>query len=494
VELYPRTEIINEQVILASFLLRTREPSWQQADAGLAPLELESFERELHDHVMALERELLADDLARYDVSVDAVESDGTVYRRALKSRATYLSAAGPVAVERHRYRPPGRSTKSICPVELGAGIIGGLWTPRAARQGAFGLAHLTPRECAAWFGEFGALQPSASTLDRVAKVLNANWEADRPTWEAALRAPERGGEAAVTMAVSLDGVMTPMRKDSLCAAETRAEAKGPSKAKDSAKSKGKDYREAACGTLSLYNPEGERLSTVRYGRMPQRKKAVLCGELEAESQHLMAQRPDLQVVKLADGAEENWRFLEHLDLGLEASEASAVESGCIVDFYHAADHLSDACVAIWGEGSAQGQAEFVRLRTLLKEDDQGVDKIMRRLRYRASRARGKTREAIEEELVYFRNQRQRMRYAQYVREHVPIGSGVVEAACKTLVTRRLKGSGMRWSVSGGQAILTLRSIIQSGRWERAWALLRETFRTPVRVCPVDSDAVDNAA
>ena len=69
---------------------------------------------------------------------------------------------------------------------------------------------------------------------------------------------------------------------------------------------------------------------------------------------------------------------------------------------------------------------------------------------------------------------------AAYQRQHWPIGSGVVEAACKTLVTQRLKGSGMAWSPAGGQAILTLRSLIQSDRWPHAWTLLSAAFRQPV--------------
>ena len=58
--------------------------------------------------------------------------------------------------------------------------------------------------------------------------------------------------------------------------------------------------------------------------------------------------------------------------------------------------------------------------------------------------------------LGYFRRNRQRMDYAEAAQRGLPIGSGVVEAACKTLVTERLKRSGMRWREAGGQAILTL--------------------------------------
>ena len=64
----------------------------------------------------------------------------------------------------------------------------------------------------------------------------------------------------------------------------------------------------------------------------------------------------------------------------------------------------------------------------------------------------------------------------------LPIGSGVVEAACKTLVTQRLKRSGMRWRHAGGQAILTLRAQVESSRFDQAWALLSDTYRQEVIV------------
>ena len=83
-------------------------------------------------------------------------------------------------------------------------------------------------------------------------------------------------------------------------------------------------------------------------------------------------------------------------------------------------------------------------------------------------------------ELAYFRRYRHRMRYAQAQAQNLPIGSGVVEAACKTLATARMKRSGMRWRQAGGQAILTLRALHQSVRFERAWKLLSRTYKRTV--------------
>ena len=81
-------------------------------------------------------------------------------------------------------------------------------------------------------------------------------------------------------------------------------------------------------------------------------------------------------------------------------------------------------------------------------------------------------RKKIARELKYFRHNRHRMRYAALKEQGLPIGSGVTEAACKTLATQRMKRSGMRWGEQGGQAILSFRALVQSNRFERAWTLL----------------------
>jgi hypothetical protein len=109
-----------------------REFLWARQQAWrVGTPEFEKFERELHEHIMSLERECLTEELARYDVAAEHIEVGGLSYQPVLQSAETYLSSAGPVRVERHLYRPAGRNAKSICPLELRAGIISGYWTPR---------------------------------------------------------------------------------------------------------------------------------------------------------------------------------------------------------------------------------------------------------------------------------------------------------------------------------------------------------------------------
>jgi hypothetical protein len=210
-------------------------------------------------------------------------------------------------------------------------------------------------------------------------------------------------------------------------------------------------------------------ISAVRMARMPEPHKATLKRTLLADMTAVLAERPDLATVKLADGADDNWSYLSSiLPQGIE-----------ILDFYHAAEHLNAAVGSVYGDGSVEARKRFEALRFTLREEVDGAEKVIRALDY--LRKKHPKNKQVEKELAYFRNNRHRMRYQQFAAQGLPIGSGVVEAACKTLVTQRMKQSGMRWGEEGGQAILTLRGWTQSGdRFDRAWALLAATYQAEV--------------
>lgn len=167
--------------------IREQRKQW---DNGVP--DLEQYEGKLHEYVMAVECELLGEELARYDVSVEQIEVEGETYRLTLTSTETYLSGAGAVTVARQLYRPAGRGSKSICPLELRAGIVAGYFTRRATRQAAFVTAQLTPGESAVLFAELEGMCPSRASLDRLPKTLSAHWEQHRQDWESALRAQKR--------------------------------------------------------------------------------------------------------------------------------------------------------------------------------------------------------------------------------------------------------------------------------------------------------------
>ena len=429
-----------------------------------AEQDFESFERAVHERFVAAEREVLAGELQRLDVNLPAVEINGRRHRRVLRSTETYLSAVGPISVERTLYRAGNEPT--VVALEVRAGIIAGHWTPLAARQASVLVARMTPQECADTLSELGNMSPSKSTLDRLPKHLSSRWEEGREAFEEALRAATVAVPAETrTLAVSLDGVMGPMKDGDRQAKRAAAQAagratKGPA-----------GYREIGCGTVSCYDGDGERLNTLRIGRMPEGKKATLKQMLSAEVDAALAQRPDLEVVKLADGAHDNWSYLDEL-------APQAVRSERLVDFFHAAGQLRDATDAAYGENSTWGRMQYEKHLHVLRHDHGGVERVIRALRY--LRDKHRRRKRIKEVLGYFRRNRHRMDYAGAAERGLPIGSGVVEAACKTLVTERMKRSGMRWREAGGQAILTLRGWVQSDRFGAAWPLLSATCRGEV--------------
>lgn len=228
-----------------------------------------------------------------------------------------------------------------MSPGDLRAGIIEGAWTPWAAKQATWVVAHLTPQEGEELFALLGNMTPSKSTLDRLPKQLSVHWEAQRPHFEAMLRQEEAIPDEAVAMAVALDGVMAPMKDGQRQAKRTHARAMGK------APSGPAGYQEVGCATVSYYDRHGERLCTRRMARMPAGNKATLQSPLTAEVRKALIQRPDVRVVTVADGAADNWRYLgEMRPCGEE-----------VLDVSHAAAHLGAALGAASGEGTPTDQA-----------------------------------------------------------------------------------------------------------------------------------------
>jgi hypothetical protein len=304
--------------------------------------DLEAFEARMHAMFAAAEAEALGEELARFDLDVPVIEIAGVAHRQVLRCEETYFGSAGPIRVERSLYSTRQPEERAVCPLELRAGLVDGRWTPLAAQQAAFAVAHLTPQEAEALFAKLGNMAPSKSTLDRLPKALGEVWERKREEFERQLRGQEEVPPEATAVGFSLDGVLIPMKDGERAGKRIRAAADG----KELSGPAG--YQEAGCGTLSFYDAEGEILSTLRMARMPEAKKATLKQTLTEELRHVVAMRPDLTVVKLADGAKDNWRFLrgKELPAGLE-----------VLDFYHAAEHLSRALSAAYGEGNSKATA-----------------------------------------------------------------------------------------------------------------------------------------
>ena len=175
-------------------------------------LGFEELEHELHALFTHAECAATSEALERHDVDLPHVFIDAEKHHRAYRCEKTYLCAVGPVTAMRTLYRArPGE--RAVAAMERKAGIVEGYWTPHAARQGAMLTAHLVPREAEEVLGVLGNMTPSKSSLDRLPKALSARWEAQRPQFEARVREDTlEVADTACTVAVSLDGVMAPIK------------------------------------------------------------------------------------------------------------------------------------------------------------------------------------------------------------------------------------------------------------------------------------------
>jgi hypothetical protein len=162
------------------------------------------------------------------------------------------------------------------------------------------------------------------------------------------------------------------------------------------------------------------------------------------------------EVVFIGDGARWIWKLASY----------HFPEAIHIVDFYHAAERLWSLSRAIHGEGSkACKDWARKRIKHLLKgKVELVIDSLCELCSPNADVA-----EKIRDNITYFTNNKERMRYNQYKAKGYHIGSGTVESACKHVVGQRLKQAGMRWSVAGADAILQLRILWKNGEWNRFW-------------------------
>jgi hypothetical protein len=176
---------------------------------------------------------------------------------------------------------------------------------------------------------------------------------------------------------------------------------------------------------------------------------------LYAEAQNRGWSRARKKVV-LGDGAEWIWNLADlHFPGAIQ-----------IVDLFHARQHLWDMARLLY-PGEEARQKQWI-LRYQPKLDQGKIEKLVHYLRSLEASSPELT-EALRKTADYFQRNAERMRYPEFRRQHLFVGSGVIEAGCKTVIGSRLKQSGMFWTIRGANAIIALRCCRLSGRFEDYW-------------------------
>jgi hypothetical protein len=144
----------------------------------------------------------------------------------------------------------------------------------------------------------------------------------------------------------------------------------------------------------------------------------------------------------------------------------------CILDFWHAKEHLVELAQALWPDDDNGRQTWITNQCHRLKHAG-GQAVLNELLAMDVSECSGAVQESHRQHTQYFRNHVARMDYPRYVSNGWQIGSGPVESACKTVVGNRLKGSGMRWGKDGSDAVCHVRALYlsQPDQWEAFWKI-----------------------
>ena len=226
----------------------------------------------------------------------------------------------------------------------------------------------------------------------------------------------------------------------------------------------------ATAATITVYDRRGKRLGTVYLGYPPELGQHTMSEQLTRLIRDILTawEGPLPRLCYVTDaGASETEYYRTVLRRMKHPRTDSRLSWYRIIDYYHAAERITTMSEKLFGKGTRECQSWSRRMRKLLLKPN-GPYRVLHSAAALLSRRElsESAQEDFDRAYNYIRRRTKFMDYAGYRNLHLPIGSGVTEAACKTLFTERLKLSGMRWKQAGASSILKLRVIHLSGIWE----------------------------
>ncbi len=438
-------------------------------EAEICPASMFDFETRIAERVRELARQLVENVLNLLE-SHDAEKMphdlgyQGGGYRRLnQKTRNAHVATLfGSIELWRYPYRYWHRDVGEACifPLEIELGLVQGA-TPALAE--AVGL----------YMAQAGATQQVV--LDRLRSQHGVSWGAPR------LR------DVTEELSLAFAGVTQECQVLRLLELLKKAEqGRGTRRPVLSVGRDGVTLREyrfrffehATVGTVAVYDRAGKRLGTVYLAFAPEPGQSQMTAQLTALLREVLRrwEGPLPRLTYVTDAGENETQYYRRV-LGNMAHPRTG-EKLCwirIVDYYHAAQRIWTMAETLFGKDNRAGRAWARRMCRMLKKPG-GPFRVLHsaaalRKRRKLSASRAATFRKVYQ---YIRRRTKFMHYHEYKHLNLPIGSGVTEAACKTVVSQRLKLSGMRWLKHGAQTILNLRVVLLSGIWQRLYRKLLE--------------------
>lgn len=398
-----------------------------------------------------------------YDVDDPVLEVNGRILRRKTVSPKIVLTPFGDIPIARSLYQADAGGT-SFCPLDDFWGMKGEFATEEVREAVAFSMAHLTADETQHLFEKCAWFHPSATAIKNMIDTIGDFVEMHTDTIMQAVQEAQPLDQETDVLVASMDGVNVLLREKG---AQKGRPAQRPGK--EASSSKNTAYKNAVTGAISCYtlpcDPQEERpqrLQSCYVARMPQDGATTFKQQFEQEIRATEEKLPPgITKLFLCDGHRAIWSYAENTPMYNDYEK--------LIDFYHTTEHLSKAGEALFGKGRDWGKAWYTKYRKKLLENNDGAASVLRSMIYYSQNLPKSRRKALQTERTFFMRNKGKMNYADFLARGLPIGSGPVEAACKSIVKTRLCRSGMRWSRPGGQRILHLRCFAKSNRWDVFW-------------------------
>ena len=318
---------------------------------------------------------------AREDEVEDQIVRHGRLHRYKLTAEKEWLTPWGKTRVERRVYQPD-RGGACAIPLDECCGMVDRFMTPDLERVTSLMGARLTPGEVAQTLAEVFPDGPSTTAIQHVLEQVGQRAEDHAAAVEASLneQAPlDLGGD---TLVASWDGTTMPLRQP----APHRGRPPERPGVRDQEQA-ATAWKEAGVGMVAVYQTpldpateSAERVDVRYYARVPEHKMAHLVGSVVDQTEAAVTAGSFAHKVFLADGAREIWRTVQQQDVFADFT--------FILDFFHAAEHLSTASEWIFGKGASEAKQWYKRWRRKLLEEVGAASALVRSLRRYGARGR----------------------------------------------------------------------------------------------------------
>ena len=397
--------------------------------ASYAPGQCHEAEAGLQKALQRVTTAAMTEVLARFDTGGEPLRRDGREYTSKGKSPQTYHCTGGDITIERHLYQS-STGGATWCPLEERArilenttphfaAIISGTYAQRSGRGTVTDLHRTLQREV---------------NLEYVQKLAHSAGKAAHAQERARMYDLACDPKAVHAVIASADATCVAIVKE--------------------------DYKQATAGCFCLLGENGERIETIYIAHSPEDAKLSFWERMEREAARLRTMLgPDVPWYGICDGAPDIQEKLE------------TICDVVTLDFYHLSQYVQEVKAAYGADACAQGQWVARTLHSL-KHEERAAEHLLRTLRRTIKRAEtsAENAAALARAAGYIERNLERMEYAFMEENHLPIGSGIIEAACKNVIKARCGLSGARWKRGTLLSLLALRSLyLSSNRWEQFW-------------------------